>query len=274
MLPDDFFARRNRPVRIANGVSPIGTPFPLMSHGFVSEVFASFQGEGAHVGERQLFVRFAICNLRCRYCDTPDSLVAVPALTIQYPEGAPVQVANPVSSADLCRVCCGFFEGCGPIDGVAVTGGEPLVQAEFVAAFLREARFPVPVLLETSGVLPEKLALVLPWVNVVSMDIKLPSNSGEPAFWTEHARFLECAGAKELYVKVLIDEGTADDEVAQAAELVAAHGDAPIFLQPIMTPGGRPDISPATLTRLFAVARRHHQRVRVVPQTHKLLHIP
>ena len=34
------------------------------------EVFSSFQGEGLYVGQRQLFIRFAGCNLRCRFCDT------------------------------------------------------------------------------------------------------------------------------------------------------------------------------------------------------------
>ena len=44
-----------------------------MRPGYLSEIFVSFQGEGAHVGYRHLFVRLAGCNLRCRYCDTPDS---------------------------------------------------------------------------------------------------------------------------------------------------------------------------------------------------------
>lgn len=36
----------------------------------VNEIFYSIQGEGQHTGKAAVFVRFAICNLRCPFCDT------------------------------------------------------------------------------------------------------------------------------------------------------------------------------------------------------------
>src|SRR5262249_11150304 len=36
----------------------------------VSEIFESFQGEGASAGLPAVFVRLANCNLRCTWCDT------------------------------------------------------------------------------------------------------------------------------------------------------------------------------------------------------------
>ena len=55
--------------------------------GNVSELFVSFQGEGAHAGRRQLFVRLGGCPLRCRYCDEPESLVPVAECRILGPDG-------------------------------------------------------------------------------------------------------------------------------------------------------------------------------------------
>src|SRR5437016_2506269 len=66
--------------------------------GNVSELFVSFQGEGAHAGRRQLFVRLGGCPLRCRYCDEPESLVPVAECRILGPDGMRRRV-NPFSPA-------------------------------------------------------------------------------------------------------------------------------------------------------------------------------
>ncbi|HAJ60375.1 MAG TPA: radical SAM protein, partial [Cyanobacteria bacterium UBA8543] len=36
----------------------------------LSEIFSAIQGEGLNVGSRQLFIRFALCDLRCHFCDS------------------------------------------------------------------------------------------------------------------------------------------------------------------------------------------------------------
>jgi 7-carboxy-7-deazaguanine synthase len=248
----------------------------LLNQGYVSEIFVSFQGEGARVGERHLFVRMAACNLRCRYCDTPDSLEKTAYLTIHCPGRPPERIPNPVMPADLLDRAQSLLAEASDVDAVAITGGEPLLQANFLADFLREARFEVPILLETNGTLPKQLATLLPWIQVISMDIKPPSNTGERAFWSEHEEFLGVAAEREtdVYVKVLVDQSTSDDEIARAGALVARHGNLPVFLQPIMAPSGRVEIDHPTLSRLFGVARRFHSNVRVLPQTHKILGIP
>ncbi|MBI4518230.1 MAG: 7-carboxy-7-deazaguanine synthase QueE [Deltaproteobacteria bacterium] len=244
-----------------------------MDQGYLSEIFVSFQGEGARVGERHLFVRMAGCNLRCRYCDTPGSLVRGPFLTVQREGSPPSLLTNPIGSTELVRCTAALMKEEGPLDAVALTGGEPLVQADFLADFLAAARFLIPVLLETNGVLPEQLTAVLPWVDIVSMDIKPASNTGERPFWDEHDEFLRRAGYKEVYVKVLVDRHTSDADICQAAELLAAHGPVPLYLQPIMDTAGQATIDPVALRRLFLVARRIHGPVRVLPQTHKIIGI-
>jgi len=242
--------------------------------GYLSEIFVSFQGEGAHVGRRHLFVRLAGCNLRCRYCDTPDSLERTAGYTVYSCDGDPQTQKNPVSSSDLAHSVGALLERSRPVDAIALTGGEPLTQSEFLSAFLQAGRFDVPVLLETNGVLPRRLGDVLPFVDIISMDIKPPSNTGEGAFWSEHAEFLELARTKDLYVKILVDETTSDADLEQAASLLAPIKPVvSVFLQPIVDEQRRPMISAGRLTDLYVLARRSLTSLRVLPQTHKLLGI-
>jgi len=243
--------------------------------GYLSEIFVSFQGEGAHVGRRHLFVRLAGCNLRCSYCDTPDSLERTAGYTIRRRGEAAINRENPVTAGELARLIAAMLDRETPIDAVALTGGEPLMQSEFLAAALTVGGFRVPVLLETNGVLPRRLTDVLPLIDIVSMDIKLPSNSHEGAFWDEHAHFLDLARAKDLYVKVLVDESTLEADVDRAVSLLAPiTPPIPTFLQPIVDGTGHPTIGGERLTELYLLARRRLQSLRVLPQTHKLLGIP
>jgi 7-carboxy-7-deazaguanine synthase len=245
-----------------------------VKRGYLSEIFVSFQGEGAHVGRRHLFVRLAGCNLRCRYCDTPDSLERTTGYTLYHSGGGRVSNDNPVSASELAGTVGSILAADAPIDALALTGGEPLTQSEFLAQLLAIGKFRVPVLLETNGVLPRRLQDVLPLVDIISMDIKPPSNTGEAAFWKEHERFLELARSRELYVKILVDQSTVAAEIERAAALVAQIRPAvPVFLQPIVDAAGLPQLDADRLTQLYVVARRHLESVRVLPQTHKLLGI-
>lgn len=241
-----------------------------MAYGYLSEIFLSFQGEGTEVGRRQLFVRLAGCNLRCRYCDTPDSLERVSTCLVHGPDGQVREIANPLAAGAVIEAAGPLLAG-GGVDGTAITGGEPLMQAEFLAQLLAGAQWPRPILLETNGMLPEPLRAVVALVDVVSMDIKLPSNSGERGFWDQHARFLATAGDK-AYVKVLVDATTDVAEVARAADLVGDR--VPMFLQPITGSGGSVDIGATDLQRFFGAARSRARDIRVLPQTHKMLAIP
>jgi 7-carboxy-7-deazaguanine synthase len=241
--------------------------------GYVSEVFVSFQGEGAELGRRQLFVRLAGCNLRCRYCDTPDARKLTPGFRLQDPTLGAWELPNPVTPGDLLPHLVRMSNADPPVDGMALTGGEPLLQAEFLAALLRSENLPRPRILETNGTLPEELLVVLPWVDVVSMDLKLPSNSAEPPLWQVHAKFLRAAAGR-VYIKILVDKHTRLDEVARAAEL-AATGDptAPLFLQPITGPDGRIATTAGQLEAFFTVARQHARNIRIVPQVHQILEV-
>jgi len=243
----------------------------------VSEIFISFQGEGVHAGRRQLFIRFGGCPLRCRYCDTPESLTPAATCRILGADGGRER-PNPLSVDDLVAEVATLRAQSAPLHAIAVTGGEPLQQSEFLAAWLARAGGDLPVLLETAGIWPERLQAVLPWVAIVSLDFKCPSNTGERARWDEHEACLRAAvGARRaVYVKMPVDEETAPEEIERGARLVAATGPhVPLFLTPLSEPRTPAlTVSVPTLERQHALASRHHPDVRVLPQLHKVLGIP
>ena len=244
--------------------------------GNVSEIFVSFQGEGLHAGRRQLFVRLAGCPLRCRYCDTPESLVPVAECRILGPDG-PERRPNPLSPAILDEIVTRLAVVAPPLHAIAVTGGEPLLQADFLVAWLAARTTTLPILLETAGILPARLRRVLPWTTIVSLDFKCPSNTGERARWDEHEACLSAAVAagRDVYVKMPVDGATAPDEVEHGARLLARTAPAvPLFLTPLTEPTtARLTIDVHGLERLHAVASRHVADVRVLPQLHKVLGI-
>ena len=241
--------------------------------GYVSEIFCSFQGEGLFAGRRHVFLRLAGCNLRCVYCDTPDSLERTATCTVHALDGGARSLANPLDP-DCVRALLEPLLAASGVHALAITGGEPLVQAGFLAETFGAARLRVPVLLETNGTHPARLEVVLPFVDIVSMDVKLPSNSREPATWREHREFLAASRGKTVYVKVPVDESTLDAEVEEAARLVAeAAPGVAFFLQPILSPAAQPCISGTRLERFYDLASRHLADVRVLPQAHRFLGI-
>jgi organic radical activating enzyme len=130
----------------------------------VIEVFSSFQGEGPRVGERQVFVRLAGCDLRCAFCDTPDSYPVPRAARVERgPDGgAEDLLPNPVPVEDLLAAVLRLDVPRGLHGAVSLTGGEPLLHPEAVAAIARGARAAgLRVHLETGGHRPDALARVL-----------------------------------------------------------------------------------------------------------------
>jgi len=243
----------------------------------LSEIFVSIQGEGSCAGQRHLFVRFAGCNLRCGYCDTPYSLTKVPICRADYPDGRFRALENPVGLQDLAAVIeeiCRLDPG---VRMVAITGGEPMLQSRFVAEWLERRPPPVDCLLETNAILCENLERVLAHVAVVSADVKLPSNSGERAFWQLHESFLECCSraGRNTYVKMPVDTATEQAEVRRGARLVSRFlPAATLFLQPIERPGRvTPAIDDPVFSMLVAEASAEVADVRISPQLHKLFGI-
>lgn len=244
--------------------------------GHLSEIFASEQGEGSYCGDRHLFVRFAGCNIRCSYCDTPESLVRVSHCRVDYPGGQSAVFENPLSVTALAAIVERFAREDPSIKMISLTGGEPMLQAAFIRTWLSQTPPPVRVMLETAATSVRDLDELLPHLSVVSADLKLPSNSGERPFWKTHREFLaRCADTENLdvYVKLPVDDRTSDDEIRRGARLVAeVVPGARLFVQPIADPhDGSWQLRSARMGTILAVAAAECSDTAFRPQVHKLL---
>lgn len=238
------------------------------------EVFSSLQGEGVLIGARQIFVRFAECNLACSYCDTPFQPTASCRIETAPGSGEFVSRENPVDLLEVTRLIAAWQENTNNLHhSVALTGGEPLLHAAVLKKWLPEVSGLLPVLLETNGTLPAELEMILPLIDMISMDIKGFSTTGVTTPWAEHARFMALAKERLCQVKLVVDAATPDEEVLQAASLVRQHAPrTPFVLQPRTTVAGIvPDGS--RLLTLQQVAAAEHDDVRVIPQVHPFLGI-
>lgn len=230
------------------------------------EIFSSVQGEGKYVGCRQIFVRLANCNLNCAYCDTnfnPAEFFSVEDKFIKNPADAQ-QVAEIVKNLNA-KV---------PAHSISFTGGEPLLQKNFIGEVARLLKGSgLKIFLETNGTLYDELEKILDCVDIVSMDIKLPSAVGEN-FFDRHRKFLQVAAQKDLYAKIVISAETLDAEFDAAINLIAeVSRDILLILQPVTPVGKIQAASAEKILSLQARALKTLQNVRVIPQTHRLINV-
>jgi 7-carboxy-7-deazaguanine synthase len=243
------------------------------------EIFSAIQGEGLNVGTRQLFIRFGGCDLRCRFCDSAHTWQTQSICQIEATPGQRDFEAhsNPVSISQLIRwVERQSIENLH--DSLSLTGGEPLLHADFLAEFLNQLRHTVqiPIYLETGGHRPDDLRKILPDLDLVGMDLKLPSVSGE-THWEAHEAFLRiCDSSKvPVFCKVIVSRETTDADLDQAAALIArVNPNIPLFLQPVtpLSPKGQPmPPTPAQVLDWQVRLKQQITSVRVIPQTHKMI---
>jgi organic radical activating enzyme len=247
---------------------------------YLSEIFSSIQGEGLLVGLRQIFVRFSGCSLTCNYCDTPESRVQSSEYKIQGSgvrgQGSENQnitiVPNPVSPEKLTEIVNSFQTHQNLHHSISLTGGEPLEQAGFLKEWLPKIRKSsnLKIYLETNGLLPAHLSEIIDLIDIIGMDIKLPSVSGVKPFWNLHREFLNMASKREVFVKVVVDSMVAEDELMLAADLLnSVDVNIPFIVQP-RTPI---DMDAGSLLRLQEIVTRKLLDVRVIPQIHKFLNL-
>ena len=150
-----------------------------------------------------------------------------------------------------------------PHHAVSFTGGEPLLHAAFIQAIAKKIKGKTAIFLETNGTLVKPLQEILSDIDIISMDIKMPSIL---------VAFLQVAQKKDLYVKVVVSNETGKAEFFRAVHLVRENAPYACFIiQPVTPFGGCVAASPQKILDFQEIALRYLADVRVIPQTHKLI---
>lgn len=239
------------------------------------EVFSSLQGEGVLAGYRQIFIRFPDCNLDCAFCDTNIEAKATCRVETTPGSGQFKDIPQPVSLETLLGIITSWCKQLPDAHhSISITGGEPMLHADLLSRWLPELNILLPIHFETNGTLPEALPKLIEHLDVISMDIKLPSSAATPEMWKEHKRFLEIAIERDVSVKVIVGELTTEQELLQACKVVAEVDDEISFIiQPVTGRDGKVAVSAVRLMNFQAVAARKLCDVRVLPQLHRFLEV-
>ena len=227
----------------------------------IIEIFSSFQGEGLLIGQRQIFVRFAGCNLNCNYCDTNDSK-SEQSGKLMSPEEVSQEI-NRVLTPD-CKT-------------ISFTGGEPSLYPDFINEVSKN--FNLNIMLETNGTLPDNIDLINE-LDIVSLDIKLPEHFdgdfNEEIFLNE-IKSLNLLMAKSInvYCKVVILPSTKiksfKEVVEKLSENISSKSNLKIIIQPSSPLGEWKDIN-FKLFEFSEVVGQYFE-VSTIPQIHKILDI-
>ncbi|MBM4000565.1 MAG: 7-carboxy-7-deazaguanine synthase QueE [Planctomycetes bacterium] len=189
------------------------------------EVFYSIQGEGRHAGRPSVFVRAALCNLTCRWCDT-DYTWNWRGVTAEHerdgrPGGGkydPSEQVVEIEPEAVCRLVEAFA-----CRDVVATGGEPLLQQEAwtaVATRLQTAPGGYRFDFETNGTLIPSAELD---ARVASYNVSpKTANSGLAARTRERSDAIRYfASNPKAWFKFVVREPA---DVEEIAALVARHG--------------------------------------------------
>ena len=227
----------------------------------IIEIFSSFQGEGLLIGERQIFVRFAGCNLNCNYCDTNDSK-SKDSGKLMTPDEV-IDEINRILTPD-CRT-------------ISFTGGEPSLYPDFISEVSKS--FDLKIMLETNGTLPDNIDSI-DKLDVVSLDIKLPEHFDgdfDEEIFLNEIKSLNLLMAKciNVYCKVVILPSTKiksfKEVVEKLSQNISNKSDLKIIIQPSSPLTEWKDINFRLFT--FSEIVGQYFEVSTIPQIHKILDI-
>ena len=227
----------------------------------IDEVFFSYQGEGIYAGIPQIFVRFAGCNLRCNYCDTPKSL-NIKTSSKYFTAQALFEYIKDIFDKNKDN-----FYGKKP--SISFTGGEPLLYSNFILELIKKhIKNKFSVYIETNGSLPQEIEKIYNYCDVVSMDIKFKSACKKDLF-KEHKKFLNICKNK-VFVKTVITKDTNEKEFIKAIKTISQISK---NISLIIQPASFDKTVNNKIFLFYSLATSKLNNVRILPQLHKLWNI-
>ena len=215
---------------------------------FIREIFSSIQGEGTHIGEKHVFVRFCKCNLKCDFCDTDFEIKNTKSYSTE-------ELYNVLKLQDA--------------NVISFTGGEPLLDIDFLEEFLKNYKDKLnkKIYLETNGTLYDELNKIIDYVDIVAMDIKVKSATNQDNKFLDNEIFLKTASKKENFVKVVFNNNIKDNEIENICNITKKYNST-IILQPKM-----PLDKDIELINIFNKFYKNYSSIRLIPQVHKFLNL-
>ena len=230
----------------------------------VSEIFCSVQGEGSYVGVRQAFVRFVGCNLNCSYCDTLQGGRDYCRFEKDPGTGVFETLTNPLTVKMVEDMVRSFKN----IHSVSLTGGEPLLHADFISRLHTSA----PIYLESNMTLPQMAKKIKDRVSYVAGDVKLMEEFEGEDFESHLDRTIECfrilktTKKRDCFCKIVVTTNTVADDVIGIVSTISNYVSS-VVLQPV-------NHSQKTASTKFLLDLQEHLLdkidTRIIPQTHKM----
>lgn len=230
----------------------------------ICEIFSSVQGEGVYIGEPQVFIRFSGCPYDCPYCDT--EVIAGKTFKLNG-----VEYSNPIDGNKLCEILLSNYGRGKYFHSYSFTGGEPLIHYDFIKEVVLRLKKETDVkfFLETSGLMTEPLKNMDGIFDIMSVDIKTHSDE----VLNNLPKLLETVKSiklSEVYFKVLYDESLSFEIMEYVAEQLGVYGiENSVIIQPVNS-----IISYERTEQIIKVFYNNGIKLRIIPQTHKILSIP
>ena len=210
----------------------------------VVEIFYSIEGEGKRAGSPTVFIRFAGCNLRCKYCDTKY------AFNLNSPEILWMDIDEIVS--EVMKYKC---------KNVTITGGEPLLyQVHMVRMikFMTHLKPGIEVNIETNGTIVPTYTLMHLENVFITADQKCPCSG-----YNEVVSYLSDLREQDVLKFVVADEV---DLAFMKKVLIEHQVKAKIFMHPVFG---------ADLQKLAEFVKEHeYLNIRLGVQLHKIIWNP